>query len=96
MIEEPKQREVVTIFEVDATGERDYAKALYNFRWTPQTDPFGVRHDTMDYPGVPVNRASIEERPGVLANVRIPARPHFGFMAVAPREAFLHTGVAGF
>jgi hypothetical protein len=41
-IEEPKKREVITIYEVDASGERDCARALYNFRWTPQTDPFGV------------------------------------------------------
>ena len=43
LIEEPKPREVITIYEVDATGERDWAKAVYNFRWMPQTDPFGSR-----------------------------------------------------
>jgi hypothetical protein len=42
MIEEPKKREVITIYEVDATSERNWAKAVYNYRWTPQTDPFGV------------------------------------------------------
>lgn len=40
----------------------------------------------MDYPGVPVDRRTIKERPA-LVGVRVPARPHFGFMAVAPREA---------
>src|SRR6195952_4447352 len=30
-----KPREVVTIYEVDATGERNWAKALYNFKWVP-------------------------------------------------------------
>jgi acetamidase/formamidase len=40
----------------------------------------------MDYPGVPVDPATIEKKPA-LRNVRIPARPHLGFMAVAPREA---------
>src|SRR6202035_5973812 len=29
-LEEPKKREVVTIFELDATGERNWARALYN------------------------------------------------------------------
>ncbi len=87
MIEEPKKREVITIYEVDASGERDYAKALYNFRWTPQTDPFGVVHKTIDYPGVPVDHATIKENWGVLKNVRIPIRPHFGVMGLAPKEA---------
>ena len=40
----------------------------------------------MDYPGVPVDRTAIIPQHGVLANVRIPARPHFGVMATAPRE----------
>ena len=42
LLTEPKPREVITIYEVDATGERNWAKAVYNFRWTPQTDPSGV------------------------------------------------------
>lgn len=87
MVEEPKKREVITIYEIDAGGERDYAKALYNFRWTPQTDPFGVVHKTIDYPGVPVDHSTIQENWGVLKNVRIPIRPHFGVMGLAPKEA---------
>jgi len=87
MIEEPKPREVITIYEVDAAGERDWAKALYNFRWTPQTDPFGVVHKTIDYPGVPVDHSTIKENWGVLKNVRVPIRPHFGTMGLAPAEA---------
>jgi len=86
-IEEPKKREVITIYEVDATGERDFAKALYNFRWTPQTDPFGVVHKTIDYPGVPVDHSTIKENWGVLKNVRVPIRPHFGVLGLAPKEA---------
>jgi len=87
MIEEPKKREVITIYEVDATGERDWAKALYNFRWTPQKDPFGVMHNTIDYPGVPVNHSTVKENWNVLKNVRIPIRPHFGVIGLAPAEA---------
>jgi len=86
-IEEPKKREVITIYEVDATGERDWAKALYNFRWTPQTDPFGVVHKVIDYPGVPVDHATVRENWGVLKNVRVPVRPHFGVIGLAPAEA---------
>ena len=44
LITEPKEREVITIYEIDATGDRNWAKAVYNYRWTPQTDPFGVVH----------------------------------------------------
>ncbi len=87
LITEPKPREVVTIYEIDTTGQRNWAKALYNFQWTPQTDPFGVVHKTIDYPGVPVDHSTIKENHGILKNVRIPIRPHFGVMGVAPKEA---------
>jgi acetamidase/formamidase/AraC-like DNA-binding protein len=89
-ITEPKQREVVTIYEIDnGVPEIPVARAVYNFRWTPQTDPFGVKHDTIDYPGVPVDPQSIVKRFGVLEKARVPLRPHFGMLAVAPREAGL-------
>ena len=39
------------------SGERNWAKAVYNFQWVPQTDPFGVVHKTIDYPGVPVDHS---------------------------------------
>lgn len=87
LIEEPKPREVITIYEIDAEGRKDWAKAVYSYRWTPQTDPDGVVHETIDYPGVPVDRASIEPVEGVMRNVRVPIRPHFGTMGVAPAEA---------
>jgi acetamidase/formamidase len=89
LITEPKPREVVTIYEIDTHGERNYAKAVYNFRWTPQTDPFGVVHKTIDYPGVPVDHTTIQENHGVLKDVRIPVRPHFGVIGLAPAEAEL-------
>jgi acetamidase/formamidase len=89
LLTEPKPREVITIYEIDARGEKSWARAVYNFRWTPQTDPFGVVHKTIDYPGVPVDHKTVEEKHGVLKNVRIPLRPHFGVMGVAPREADL-------
>lgn len=86
MLTEPKQREVITIYEIDPSPDNPHAKAIYNYRWTPQTDPFGVRHDTIDYPGVPVDPATIDKKYGVLAKARVPIRPHFGVLAVAPRE----------
>lgn len=87
LIEEPKKREVVTIYELDATGERNWARAFYNFRWTPQTDPFGVVHPIIDYPGVPVDHGTISKNFNVLKNIRVPVRPHFGTMGLAPKEA---------
>jgi acetamidase/formamidase len=85
----PRPREVITIYELDATGEDRWARAVYNYRWVPQADPFGVTHRIIDYPGVPVDHALVEENHQVLKGVRIPVRPHFGVMAVAPKEAEL-------
>lgn len=86
LLDQTRRRETVTIYEIDLQ-DAAHARALYSFEWTPQTDPFGVVHATMDYPGIPVDRASIQPRNRLLEGVRVPARPHFGFIAVAPREA---------
>lgn len=83
----PKPREAVTIYEIFDSGETPHARALYSYRWEPQTDPFGVVHTTYDYPGVPVIPGSVKRRHGVLDGIRIPLRLHFGVIAVAPREA---------
>lgn len=88
MLTEPRQREVVTIYELDVNEPgRTYARAVYNFRWTPQTDPFGVVHHTMDYPGIPVDHRTVDENHNVLKNVRVPVNPHFGVIGVAPKES---------
>lgn len=90
LLSEPKQREVITIYEVEGGGTRPpTAHAVYNFRWTPQTDPAGRVHVHYDYPGVPVDPATIERHYDVLRNVEIPIRPHFGFIALAPAHAGL-------
>ena len=94
LISEPKPREVITIFEIDATGQRNWAKAIYNFQWTPQTDPFGVVHKTIDYPGVPVDRSTVKENHGILKNVRIPIRPHFGVIGLARQYAAIQINYA--
>ncbi|MEB3733079.1 acetamidase/formamidase family protein [Halopseudomonas pachastrellae] len=78
---------MVTVYEVHQHTQPPHAKAVYSFRWTPQTDPFGVVHPTIDYPGVPVDHSTIDKQFGVLAKAQIPVRPHFGVMAVAPRES---------
>ena len=87
LIAEPRPREVITIYEIDVTGERTWARALYNYRWVTQTDPYGVEHATIDYPGVPVNHDTIDKNTPVLSGVRVPIRPHFGTMGLAPVEA---------
>ncbi|MEH2482692.1 acetamidase/formamidase/AraC-like DNA-binding protein [Nitrobacteraceae bacterium AZCC 2146] len=89
LLTEPKPREVVTIYEFDLGLTKPSARAVYNYRWTPQTDPFGVVHPTIDYPGVPVDHATIEKNFNILKGVSIPVRPHFGVIGVAPREAEL-------
>jgi acetamidase/formamidase/AraC-like DNA-binding protein len=89
LLTEPKPREVVTIYEIHTDKARDdsaYARAVYNYRWTPQRDPFGVLHPIIDYPGVPVDHASVVENHDVLKNVTIPVRPHFGVIGVAPQQ----------
>jgi acetamidase/formamidase len=87
LIEEPKPREVVTIYELDASGGRDYARPLYNYRWGPFTDPDGIEHRLYDYPGLVVDPEKFRPRHGVLPNVRVPIRPHFGTLGLAPSEA---------
>ena len=80
----PKLREVITIYEIVTCGGRPCAHAAYSYRWTPQTDPFGTVHNTIDYPGVPVDHATIEPRDPVLQGVHVPVRLHFGTIGLAP------------
>ncbi|MBN9672065.1 acetamidase/formamidase family protein [Roseibium aggregatum] len=85
-LEEPKPREVVTIYELDMS-EPATVSALYSYLWTPQTDPDGIVHPTIDYPGVRVDHSTIVKKEGILSDAKIPARLHFGTMGVAPAEA---------
>ncbi len=93
LLTEPRPREVVTIYEIDATGSRSFARAVYSYRWTPQTDPSGRVHPTIDYPGVPVDPATVERNFDVLKGARVPIRPHFGLVAVAPAESGLVSSI---
>jgi acetamidase/formamidase len=86
LLTEPKPREVITIYEIDATGERAWARAVHSYRWLPQIDPFGVEHPIIDYPGVPVDHGTVTKNTTVLSGVRVPIRPHFGTMGLAPVE----------
>ena len=86
---EPKPREVVTIYELLKEDETIHIEAVHSFRWTPQTDPSGKTHRTYDYPGVPVDPKTVEKNSAALEGVRIPYRPFFGLIALAPRESDL-------
>lgn len=86
LIEEPKPREVVTIYEVAGRGGSGWAQAVYNYRWGPVTDPDGVTHTLYDYPGLLVDPKTIKPKKSVLKDVRVPLRPHFGVIGLAPAE----------
>lgn len=87
LLENPKPREVVTIYEFDATGSRNWARPVYNYRWGPFTDPSGILHKIYDYPGLVVNPKDYHPKHGIMKNVRVPMRPHFGNLGLAPKEA---------
>lgn len=89
LLTEPKPREVVTIYEIDESEKPFCAHAVYNYRWIPQIDPFGVRHERIDYPGVPVDHSKTQKNFDILKNVEIPLRPHFGTIGLAPNHAGL-------
>ncbi|WP_133471933.1 acetamidase/formamidase family protein [Paraglaciecola marina] len=89
LLTEPKPREVVTIYEIDESEKPFCAHAVYNYRWVPQTDPFGVTHDRIDYPGVPVDHSKTQKNFDILQNVEIPLRPHFGTIGLAPNHSGL-------
>lgn len=84
LLTEPRPREVITIYEVERNEGRPCAHAVYNYRWTPQTDPFGVVHERIDYPGVPVDHSTVEKNFDILRDIEIPVRPHFGVIGLAP------------
>jgi acetamidase/formamidase/AraC-like DNA-binding protein len=87
LLYEPKPREIVTIFEVHPDVESGgHAEILYSYKWEPQCDPFGAVHRTYDYPGVPVSPETVTLKPAPSPAVRVPLRPHFGVIALAPRE----------
>jgi acetamidase/formamidase/AraC-like DNA-binding protein len=89
LLTEPRPREVVTLYELSQHGGQLCAHAVYNFRWTPQRDPYGVLHPTIDYPGVPVDHSAVVENHEILSGIHIPVRPHFGIIALAPDHAGL-------
>jgi hypothetical protein len=80
LLTEPKPREVITIYEIDAAEGRNWARAVYNYRWVPQTDPFGVVHRIIDYPGVPVDHALVGS--SLFFGVQVVDIAYFSFLAL--------------
>ena len=89
---EPNPREAVTIYEISLGEAKTITtRRRMRGRCTPIA---GSRRPirsawfitTYDYPGVPVVPGSVKRRHNVLDGIRIPLRPHFGVIAVAPRE----------
>lgn len=93
LVEEPKPREVVTIYEIDATRGGDRARPLYNYRWGPVTDPDGVLHTIYDYPGLIVDPGAFRPKQTILKGAQVPIRPHFGTLGLAPAEAELVSSI---
>jgi acetamidase/formamidase len=87
LIEDPKPREVVTIYEFESDGGSDWAVPIYNYRWGPFTDPSGIEHKIYDYPGLVVDPQKYNPKQGVLKNVRVQLRPHFGNLGLTQKEA---------
>ncbi|MBW4024769.1 MAG: helix-turn-helix domain-containing protein [Proteobacteria bacterium] len=83
LLTEPRPRETVTLYEISKDGPGYVAAPVYSYQWVPQTDPDGVLHPTIDYPGIPVDHATIDKNYNALAGVRLPIRPHFGIIALA-------------
>jgi hypothetical protein len=71
LVTEPKPREVITIYEIDAAGERNWAKACLQLPVDAADRSLRRRHKIIDYPGVPVDHTTVQENHGVLKNVRI-------------------------
>ena len=70
------------------TGERTWARALYNYRWMPQTDPYGRGAPPPSI--TPVCRLTMTrsiKTPRFCPACACPSAPHFGTMGLAPVEA---------
>ena len=64
LLTDPKPREVITIYELDASGDKNWAMAVYNFQWV--TPDRSVRGRPQDHrlPGVPVDHSLVKENHG--------------------------------
>lgn len=89
LLTEPRQRETVTIYEIFNNAEHPHARPVQSYVWRAQTDPYGVVHSTIDYPGIPVDQKTVEVVDLSHRKLEVPLRLHFGVVGVAPRESEL-------
>lgn len=89
LLTEPRQRETVTIYEIFNNAEHPHARPAHSYVWRAQTDPYGVVHSTIDYPGIPVDQKAVEIVDLSHRKLEVPLRLHFGVVGVAPRESEL-------
>jgi acetamidase/formamidase len=87
---EPKKREVATIYQIFPNKKKSIP--IYNYRYVPQTDPFGTIHPIYNYPGVIVNQSTIQKNYNI-KHLNIKLRPHFGVIGVTPKDDSLVTSI---
>jgi len=80
---EPTKREVVTIYEV--FPKENKSTPIYNFRYVPQTDPYGIEHPIYNYPGVIIDHKTTKKNHDI-KHLNIKLRPHFGVIGVTPND----------
>jgi len=89
----PKPREVCTIYEIDATGQGTgrQRSTIFAGRRRPTRSASCTRPSTIRRA---VDHKTVR-RTRHPENVRIPIRPHFGVMGVAPKEGLRRFGSRG-
>ena len=88
LLTEPKPREVITIYEIDA--DRRPQLGARRLQLSLGAADRSVRRRARDHRLSRACRSithSFEENHGILKDVRVPIRPHFGSSRVAPTEA---------
>ena len=76
------KKEVVTIYEI--LPSKKIANPYYNYTWKPQIDPWGITHETYNYPGIIVKNNTIRKNYKINNKLNIDLRPHFGILGVTP------------
>lgn len=81
LLDQSKKKEVITVYEI--FPEKNKCTPIYNFKYKPQTDPYGIVHNTYDYPGIINND---KEKNFNIKPLNIDLRPHFGILGVTPND----------
>lgn len=84
LIEEPVPRQVVTIYQFGAAGSEGWATAVCNYIATEQDPPEGDLGPPK--PGALAASSEVGKNYGILEDIRVPTRLHFGAMGLAPAQ----------